>query len=122
MRNSNDLRNVREEPSGPCIACYTPTDTALTLVGSVEWAVAALIAMEVPYAEAEATIRHVFGGIPLGRRKWNFGCCATCAAKAHMEVTLSVLPEGKAYVEPIDPSANGSYPLGFAPQPNPENN
>lgn len=94
----------------------TPTDTVLTLVGTVEWAVGALVAMGVPMSEAEGTIRYAYNGLPAGRQQWNIGCCQPCADRAHMKVNLSTERNVMAYTEP--PSGDGgSYPKGTVIDP-----
>lgn len=62
---------------GSCIACYTPTDTALGCRGEPEWQAAFLVTLGVPHDEAIATVE-----------RWQppedsiYQVCAACAKKA----------------------------------------
>lgn len=103
--------------AGPCTACFMPTDKVLTLFGTVEWVVAALVAMDVPMDEAEATLRVAYGQLPAGRQQWNLGICQPCADKIHMQTHLSTDRHVMAYPEPDPPGTEGSYPPGTVIDP-----
>jgi hypothetical protein len=68
---------------GTCIACYTPTDTALALEGEPEWIAAVLVVMGVPNDQAVATIERAPNPAKVTLR-----VCADCANKAEMRVQL----------------------------------
>jgi hypothetical protein len=68
--------------SGTCVACYTPTDTALAVLGIPEWHGAFLFNIGAPQAEAFALVEK-YGKAQPDQRRYEaiYQVCGACAAK-----------------------------------------
>ena len=110
---------------GPCVGCFIETDTAVAFRGPDEWILAALMTIMATddVDEAQRTLdefhterqkhRPRSGSIPRARytpapdrgmfEGWktiHVGCCASCAALGHFEVTAGM--QVPCYVPPVE--------------------
>ena len=81
--------------NGPCVACLTPTDTALGVEGEAEWHMAFLVALDIPEDQAALTVSEATnnppGKVPVGRFPQTVRVCASCVEKSDAPFPAPVL-------------------------------
>lgn len=101
--------------AGPtCLACYTPTTTALALIGSPSWFAFVCELLDIPHREAEATLQVIatenapYAGGRFSRGQvrlppqgtYVIALCAPCAARADLQVGQTANGQLPGYKEP----------------------
>lgn len=83
--------------NGLCVACMTPTDTALGVRGEPEWHIAFLTALGIPLDQAEKTfevMERTAPGIMSNDGsvyEWGVQVCTACAEKSRAPLPIPVL-------------------------------
>lgn len=87
--------------AGTCIACYTPTETALGYSGSLEGHIVFLMKLGVPQSEAESTAE-LSPMRPVdtdpdhpARYATPYAVCASCAERAGLPPPVLMAPDAK---------------------------
>ncbi len=74
--------------TGTCVACLTPTDTALGANGDAEWIIGFLVSLGIEFEEALKTLEWSEDSVPSGVIKKTFRVCKSCADRNGFPVAL----------------------------------